>query len=186
MNNELTLPWILEGYRLFAHEGPKALKIEVMAKKMGKSKSSFYYHFIDMELFIQALLDYHLSRAEIIGERERQCKNVDPELFKLLIEIKEDLLFSRQLRINRRIVAYKECFEKVNEIIGDAIVIIWSEAIGLNYNSNVAKLILGLTMENFYLQITPETLSYEWLRGYLEDVKTMITEFQDAEKKKNH
>lgn len=184
MYNEIVYPWILEGYELFANKGPKSLKVEVMAKKIGKSKSSFYHHFIDMELFIEALLNVHLERARIIGQRERECKSVDPELFELLIEVKEDLLFSRQLRINRSVESYKECFEKVNEIIGDAIVIIWSEAIGLEYNSNVAKLILDLSLENFYLQITPETLSYKWLKEYMEKVKTMVSEFQNAEKKK--
>lgn len=183
MRSNLTLPWISEGYKLFANKGPEALKVEVIAKKIGKSKSSFYYHFVDMELFIETLLDHHFEKAKIIGERERLCKNVDPELFKLFIEVKEDLLFNRQLRINRNIAKYKECFEKINETIGDAILVIWSEAIGLRYNSSVAQLILSLTMENFYLQITSETLSYAWLKGYLEEVKTLVSEFQNGEKK---
>lgn len=42
MNEGLKLPWIIAGYDLFAKEGPKGLKIEVMASNVKKSKSSFY------------------------------------------------------------------------------------------------------------------------------------------------
>ncbi len=43
--------WIKTGYEIFALSGENGLKIEVLAKKVGISKSSFYHHFADLEIF---------------------------------------------------------------------------------------------------------------------------------------
>ncbi|GAB4199331.1 MAG: hypothetical protein OHK0057_31250 [Thermoflexibacter sp.] len=171
--------WILVGYELFAKEGPKGLKVEVIARKVGKSKSSFYHYFADMEVFTELLLHYHIEQAKIIGQKERMCKNVVPELLLLLVEIKQDLLFNRQLRIHRNIPAFKDCFEKVNREIGEAIIGIWAEMLGIPTQESLANLVLGLTMENFYLQITEETLNYDWLLNYVQEIRLMVQGFKN-------
>ena len=182
-SKDLLAPWILVGYEIFANEGPKALKVEVIARRVNKSKSSFYHHFADLEVFVEFLLAYHLERAEIIAEQERQCKNVIPELLHLLTEVQQDLLFNRQLRINRDIPKYKHCFEKASATVGEAILGIWAAELGLGDNSYLAQIVLNLTLENFYLQITPETLSYEWLYEYVQGLKTMVQAFKQNEKR---
>ena len=176
---DIKAPWIQAGYALLAKEGPKGLKVEVIARWVNKSKSSFYHHFADLEVFTELLLKYHLQRARIIAERERQCKNVVPELLHVLLEFKEDLLFNRQLRINREVEAYRRCFEQATAEVGDAIVGIWAEALGLKDNSYLAQLVLNLSLENFYLQITEESLSYEWLLTYVQDLQTMVKAFKN-------
>jgi AcrR family transcriptional regulator len=177
-------PWILVGYNMFSEEGPRGLKVEVIARKVGKSKSSFYHHFADMEVFTEALLNYHLERAIVISEMEKRCKNVVPDLLNVLIEVKEDLLFNRQLRINRQNPAFKICFEKSSKEVGEAILGIWAEMLGLSENSHLAQIVLNLSLENFYLQITEDTLTYEWLINYVDDLKKMVNAFQINEKKK--
>ena len=174
---DLTLPWILEGYRTFAKDGPKALKVEALARKVGKNKSSFYHHFADMEVFKEFLLNYHLDRADMLAEKEANCKNVDPELFEVLIEFQEDLFFNRQLRVNRENTSFQKCCEKANQKVADAIIDIWAEALGLEDNSHLVLMILRLSLENFYLQITEKTLTYEWLERYVVDLQTMAKEF---------
>lgn len=174
--------WILVGYELFAKEGPQGLKVEVIARKVGKSKSSFYHHFADIEVFTEFLLNYHVEVAKVIGERERLCKNVVPELLLLLLEIKQDLLFNRQLRIHRSTPAFKACFERVSREMGDAIVGIWAEMLGIPAQESLAGLVLGLTIENFYLQITEETLTYEWLLNYTNEIRFMVQGFKNSVK----
>ena len=176
--NALKQPWILVGYEIFALEGPQGLKVEVLARRVNKNKSSFYHHFADLEVFTDILLQYHLERAKLIAEREKQCKNVVPELLHVLLECKEDLLFNRQLRIHRNVPSFKTCFEKASQEVGEAIIEIWAEAIGLKANTHLAHLVLNLSLENFYLQITPETLTYEWLVDYITQLKTMVKGFQ--------
>jgi AcrR family transcriptional regulator len=43
-------PWINHGYRTFAYEGPTGLKVERLARQVGKSKSSFYHLFADLDI----------------------------------------------------------------------------------------------------------------------------------------
>ena len=109
MIENIKKPWILEGYKIFSQEDPKGLKIEVLARRVDKSKSSFYHLFADVDCFIEELLAFHLEQAKIIADRERLCNSIDPALIDLLLEVKEDLLFNRQLRVNRSNIAFKQC-----------------------------------------------------------------------------
>jgi AcrR family transcriptional regulator len=170
-------PWIFAGYSMFAKHGPGSLKVEALARKAGISKSSFYHHFGDIDVFIEGLLEYHLTRARVIAERERKCRNVDPELLRVLIDVKEDLLFNRQLRVNRDVPEFKTCFEQASGETGNAIMKIWAEAIGLSHDMGSAELILALTLENFFLQITEQTLNYEWLSNYVKGIRSMVMRF---------
>ncbi|MEM9446776.1 MAG: TetR/AcrR family transcriptional regulator [Verrucomicrobiota bacterium] len=174
---DLKQPWIDAGYELFAKYGPDGLKVEVISRIVGKSKSSFYHHFADLEVFTAFLLRYHLDQSEIIVEKEKQCKNVVPELLHVLVEHKQDLLFNRQLRVHRDVKEFAECFEKTSSEVGAAVLGIWAEALGLEDNSHLVLMILRLSLENFYLQITEKTLTYEWLERYVVDLQTMAKEF---------
>lgn len=169
-------PWINAGYTLFALQGPGAVKVEVLSRTVGKSKSSFYHHFADMEIFISCLLEHHLIRAEAIIEQERACKNVIPELLEVLIDAKLDLLFNRQLRVNRSVPEFAECFQKASAESAEAILGIWAEELGLSEHPRFALMLMTLSMENFYLQITEETLTYEWLEGFIQQLKQMVSE----------
>lgn len=61
MKTNTEQPWIEAGYEIFAEDGPNGLKVEHIAKKINISKSSFYHLFVDMELFQEKLLEYHLE-----------------------------------------------------------------------------------------------------------------------------
>ena len=175
--NNIKLPWIKVGYEIFALESPSALKVEVIARKVGKSKSSFYHHFADLEVFTEILLNYHLEQAKLMTVKEAACKNVVPELLHVLVEHKIDLLFNRQLRIHRENPAFKACFEKVNQMVGGSIIGIWAEMLGLNHKEHLAMMVLNLSLENFFLQITADTLNYEWLENYVKELQQMSRAF---------
>lgn len=177
----LTQPWIQAGYELFAEEGPTGLKVERLARQVGKSKSSFYHHFADLEVFIEFLLAFHMDRSREIADRERQCNNVIPELLEVILAVKQDLFFSRQLRIHRHIPKFKACFEASSHEVGDAIIGIWAKELGLKGNSHLALMVLNLSLENFYLQITPQSLTYEWLEEYVRGLKQMVQAFKQGE-----
>ena len=73
------LPWIEAGYELFAAQGPDGLRVETLARKVGISKSSFYHHFADIDVFTERLLEWHLDRAVEIAGRARDCRTFDPD-----------------------------------------------------------------------------------------------------------
>lgn len=173
-------PWIQIGYELFAFEGPQALKVEVISKKVGKNKSSFYHLFGEMELFINALLAYHLERVLMIAKEERAAKSIDPELIHVLLKFKVDMLFSKQLRINRAIPKYKACFEKANQLIGDAFIGVWANDLDLKDRTIIATNLYEFALENFYLQITEENLNYDWLSQYFRQLHAMVSSLKNS------
>lgn len=169
--------WIEEGYRTFAHEGPLGLKVERLARGTSTNKSSFYHHFADLEVFTAFLIAHHLKQAHSMAEKEARASTLD-ELVEIIMEHKIDLLFNRQLRIHRDNPDFQACFQKTNEITGQAMAGIWAEVLDLKDHSYLAGLVLRLSLENFFLQITDETLDREWLYNYFETLRTLIREFK--------
>lgn len=55
--------WITAGFRALAAEGPQALKAEPLARALGTTKGSFYWHFEDVPAFRTAMLRYWEERA---------------------------------------------------------------------------------------------------------------------------
>lgn len=170
-------PWIETAYIIFSQEGPNGLKVEPLAKEVGKNKSSFYHHFADMEGFTEVLLAYHLEQAHIVAEKEAECKGVE-ELITVLVEHKIDLLFNRQLRIHREVTAFETCFTKVNAFAIHAIIPVWSNILRLQDNSYLVELVIRLSLENFFLQITAETLNPIWLKSYFDGIQSLVIQFK--------
>lgn len=173
------IPWLEKGYVVFAFEGPLGLKVERLAKSVGKSKSSFYHLFADIDLFTDQLLQHHLQQTIVVAEKEAQCEKLD-DLIDVFVEHKVDLLFSRQLRIHRQHPDFAECFAKSNELSMPHFIPLWADIIDLKENSYLAELVLQLSMENFFLQITDETLHPDWLRNYFSDIKALIRQFKQT------
>lgn len=169
--------WIEIGYVTVAYQGIEELKVERLAKDVSKNKSSFYHHFADMEIFISLLLEYHIEQAKIMGVKEENCTSQN-ELIDILIEHKTDLLFNRQLRIHRQKKEFEECFIKTNEITIPAFMQIWSKILGLEGNTDLSKMMLHLSLENFYLQITEKTLNPTWLHNYFTELQRLTKEFK--------
>lgn len=169
--------WIRTGYEYFALEGLSGLKIEPLAKKVGISKSSFYHHFADLDLFMDLLLNYHIKQSYITAEKEHRALNIEPELINVLIEHKTDLLFNRQLRINQNIKSFSVTLTQSNKIVGDAFLNVWIRDLGLHLSLKQMEVIYTLAIENFFLQINEENLNYEWLSGYFKNLKTIASNF---------
>ncbi|MCH2046504.1 MAG: TetR/AcrR family transcriptional regulator, partial [Saprospiraceae bacterium] len=176
MTKHITLSWIETGYAFFAKEGPKGLKIEPISRTVGKNKSSFYHHFADLDIFTEELLKYHLQQAKDITACISSCKNMVPDLLNIFLEAKQDLLFNRQLRIHRDTPKFKKCFEYTNQMVEKAILPIWISTLGLEGQSYLARIILNLTVENFYLSISENNLTYDWLINYLDSLRIMTRE----------
>jgi AcrR family transcriptional regulator len=169
--------WIKKGYEIFATLGQSGLKIEPLAREAGKSKSSFYHHFADIELFTDILLKHHIRQSKIIAQKEQSAKNIDPELINIFLQHITDLLFNRQLRINKNIKLFALALEQSNNNVGNAFVNVWMEDLGLQLSKKQIEGIFSLAIENFFLQINTETLNYEWLSNYFKNLKKIATNF---------
>lgn len=56
--------WIEAGFAALAEDGPEALKAEPLARRLGTTKGSFYWHFKDVPDFHAAMLDAWELRSE--------------------------------------------------------------------------------------------------------------------------
>lgn len=177
MENLKRQQWIDGGYALFAEHGPSGLKVEVLARRVGRSKSGFYHHFADVEVFREVLLQEHVERSRRIAERERACARLVPDLLELLVDVQEDLYFQRQLRIHRADPAYRACFERASAATAPAMGAIWAAGLGLEERSALAHMVLELVLDNFYLRIHPGTMDYAWLLAYVQEVQAMVARF---------
>lgn len=175
MKSAIKQPWITIGYELFAQEGPKGLKIEVLARKMNKNKSSFYHLFADIEIFISELLEHHIEQSKAIAQQSSLCQNIHPDLIQVLFNIKEDILFNKHLRIHRDNPAYNKCIVDAYKIIKDGMLPILIEVLELSSKKQLASQIFDLAIDNFYLQSTDKNLTNEWLSNYFNEIIKMIS-----------
>ncbi|MFY0674057.1 MAG: TetR/AcrR family transcriptional regulator [Bacteroidia bacterium] len=173
--------WLEKAYKTFAYEGPTGLKVERLAREVGKSKSSFYHHFADLDVFTEHLLDYHYNMAIEMANREANAKDVD-ELIEIIIEFKLDLLFNRQLRIHRENKDFEKCFCAISAYSLPKLLGVWKKIIGLEDQSYLAEMVLNLSIENFFLQITDETINNNWLSNYFQNIKLMVAQFKKSNK----
>lgn len=169
--------WIKAGYEFFAISGHAGLKIEPLAKHVGISKSSFYHHFADLEVFTELLLKHHLQQAHIIADKELKAQNINPELINILVDHKIDLLLNRQLRINRENKLYANTLALSNAIVGNAFVMLWVRDLNLKLSQKQLEGIFELALENFYLQINVDNLHFQWLANYFENLKRIAKSF---------
>ncbi|MCU0437467.1 MAG: TetR/AcrR family transcriptional regulator [Raineya sp.] len=170
--------WIKTGYEIFALQGETGLKIETLAKKVGISKSSFYHHFADLEVFMEFLLKFHLHQSQILAEKERKVKCIDPELILILVEHKTDLLFNRQLRFHQDNKAYQKVLVESNRVIGLEFIHIWMKDAQLTLTQKQLEGLYELALEKFFLQINAENLHYDWLSEFFKHLNQVAKNFE--------
>lgn len=77
--------WLRQGLKTLARSGFTALKAEPLAKAMGVSRGSFYWHFADVDAYHAALLKYwrEVSAERIIADLEAAPDGAAlPQLFR--------------------------------------------------------------------------------------------------------
>src|SRR6202048_676748 len=72
--------WLDQGLKTLARDGFTALKAEPLAKAMGVSRGSFYWHFADIGAFHAAILKHwrDVAAEQIIANLEAASGNADP------------------------------------------------------------------------------------------------------------
>ncbi|GAA6209082.1 TetR/AcrR family transcriptional regulator [Cognatishimia sp. WU-CL00825] len=70
--------WLAAGFRALSSHGPAALKAEPLARALGTTKGSFYWHFADVPSFHAAMLALWEARAfeDVTAELETETNPV--------------------------------------------------------------------------------------------------------------
>ena len=92
--------WIDQGLKALAQSGFTALKAEPLAKAMGVSRGSFYWHFADINAFHAAILAQwrEVAAEQIIANVEAAAKDEDPLALLLRRVFSERLTLERAVR----------------------------------------------------------------------------------------
>ncbi len=86
MQGKLTkLDWLQAGFRALTEQGPQALKAEPLAKSIGVSKGSFYWHFKDIPDFKSAMIQHwkQAATADVIAQIEAGSSNPTEKILAL-------------------------------------------------------------------------------------------------------
>lgn len=77
--------WLDRGLKALAAKGAGALKAESLAKSMGVSRGSFYWHFADIAAFRTAILAHwrEVSAERVIADLEAAAEHENPLLLLL-------------------------------------------------------------------------------------------------------
>jgi AcrR family transcriptional regulator len=173
---ENALPWIEAGYRIFSLEGPAFLKVEQLAREVGISKSSFYHHFADVDIFREKLMEFHLQSAYGMAIKAKLCKNLVPDILTLLADHRMDLFFNRQLRIHRNNLSFQLCFQRAHSIVQNEYLHLWAEMLKLQDQPHIAKNILDVVTDLFYQRLEIDTFNYDWIVLFLADIQIFMKE----------
>jgi AcrR family transcriptional regulator len=92
--------WVDQGIRTLATQGFSALKAEPLAKAMGVSRGSFYWHFADIDAFHAAILKAwrEIAAEAIISDIEAASVGDDPLAILLRRVFSEKLGLERAVR----------------------------------------------------------------------------------------
>jgi AcrR family transcriptional regulator len=77
--------WVKEAYDLFETKGVSAVSVDPLAKKLGVTRGSFYWHFEDRADLLRAILDrwHDLNTEDTIEQNELQGGNPEARLLRL-------------------------------------------------------------------------------------------------------
>ena len=92
--------WLDQGLKALAESGFTALKAEPLAKAMGVSRGSFYWHFADINAFHAAILARwrEVAAEQIIANVEAAAKDEDPLALLLRRVFSERLTLEKAVR----------------------------------------------------------------------------------------
>lgn len=150
-----------------------------MGKEIGASRSSFYHHFGEIDLFVDELLALHWKLCQAFNkEGKASCKNLIPDLYELLSRFSLPLQFSRQLFHHRHIPRFNYVFLKTYEASAKAFILdLFRAHMGLHLpQKDLDQLFLTLG-EAWYSRLDPNDLSAETLMHNAADILQDLANF---------
>lgn len=170
--DDKTKKWLEIGYKQFALTGPENLSIDKIAKEVGAARTAFYYHFSDIDSFIDELLAMHLGEANKIKENViKNCKSYIPDYIKLISEKKIQVLFNKRLVKNRSIPKYLLTYNHINNIVDNATLDLWSADFGISGDRDFRLAVYSLLRDSFYNRITIDSMDFDSLIDIIHEIR---------------
>ena len=79
--------WVQAGFAILADGGPNALRVDRLCERLGVTKGSFYWHFVDLAAYRDALVDAWGSLQDQDRQRFENTGDVEPrERLRLMMQ----------------------------------------------------------------------------------------------------
>lgn len=108
--------WLKHGLETLASEGFTSLKADTLAKSLGVSRGSFYWHFTDLAEFHQAVLHHYLevSVLAVVGQLEAEGTSAAEKIRALI-----DISVGSDRRIEQAMRAWAFSEPNVHELMAE-------------------------------------------------------------------
>lgn len=177
MKGDKKLIWINAGYQRFAAHGEAGLTVESIARDLNRNKSSFYHYFGELQVLKADILQWHLVASKSVGEKMALAKALDPEVLEIILEHKMNFLFHKQLKLAEG-ESYKKYYEQAFEYVQRPLLEKLGEALNIEQNQLFSAALLNLVSDNFLLRIQESNLTAQWLRDYVEELRSLTRHIQ--------
>ncbi len=94
--------WLLEGFKSLEAEGFSRITVDNLCKKQKRSKGSFYYHFKNIEGYIEELMKYWVQEYTIIPIKTAEINQTPVLIYRALA----DMVFKSPYKVERVIRAW--------------------------------------------------------------------------------
>lgn len=116
--------WIEKGYEHFANYGPKDLSIKLIAEECSMTRTTFHYHFLNKEEFIEELLDIHLELLnQYCALGKLNCNKFLPDIHELGMSFPNGIKFQKQLFNFRHIKKFDVIYQRCNRIAAESFIV---------------------------------------------------------------
>ncbi|MEQ9593420.1 MAG: TetR/AcrR family transcriptional regulator [Cyclobacteriaceae bacterium] len=164
--------WIDSGYEYFGQMGPESLNVERLSMMVGLNRSSFYHYFSDVQIFESFLLEHHIDLFRELGQQLEHCQSFKPDLLNLLLSLKKQMAFHRQLLIHESVPRYKECFRKAKNFTENRTFELWSKQSHLAADRSEQKSLYKV-IRDFYLMHYNQTEAND-VHKVIDDIQSLF------------
>ncbi len=171
--------WIECGYRQFALCGPDSLSIKKISEELKVARTSFYHHFVDIDLFIDDLLSYHWKIVEHFNELGAQyCRQLIPDIYLALEKFPVELQFNLQLFHHRNDPRFNYIFTRSYYSTAKAFALqLFIDRYNLTQPwDEVYRLWLAVG-ETWYSRLDPNDLSAATMQKHSEEILAAVMSF---------
>lgn len=174
--------WLEAGYTEFAKYGLESMNVDRLAGLVGKSRSSFYHLFGNLQQFRSDLSEYHRSQTQKFMEAQALARSFYPDLCQVLVRYKDYTFFQVQLYLNRE--RCEECRMLYDELTPRSEVItskLWAEMVGLDSVAREKSLALfRIIREAIFSRLKYDSFSEEYMlkavKTYNDSIKFLVPE----------
>jgi AcrR family transcriptional regulator len=163
--------WIKAGYKLLGAEGLGGIRVERVARSLQLNKSGFYHYFGDTKAYMQQLGEHHLQLAAAIAEEISACKNIDPDVLRVIAKHRRFFSVECQLLMRGKQVEVSKVFDSAGSLLYRTLLPLWRRECDLPDDSVAALPCLNMARNFFYSRINAHTMDYEFLHGLANETR---------------